>query len=1589
MKKRLLALLLTLMLVVGLLPVGAVADGDIYTGNETFSYHITNSSLQSMVDKYNQGETSDVQRVTITFNEPYTLGGQSTFQFRNGYTIDFSNTSDAIQPDDIDHLTITLENNTVLTVPGDDLDWNWVNNYPRRYDLSLAAGEGNCTVTFYVQNAGSFDNGSWKVYQTMTVSAGSTLDSSMPALPTQEDPDAHWIAWEIGDNDGDGRELHADSVITESISVYARKTLPSSGGEQIRVMGPEPDFIEILREKVNADSIEINGISAFDDVEETNPYYDPSRVTENDATENGWKNNGAYYRVMNTDQVPVPDNVPEHNDRVSPGELKGINIYATVDGTDRVITLYRNDLDVRVTSSQNIFEIYLREMTEPEIETPEEPEVPTEPADPTFSELSDIDVVVECTTDENHGSKTADVKDDTYSLHKYWDGDQWTCTVEITPNGYVADYIEGHTLNPETQMGTLLYIYDGSKWVYNGDGTPTVTFYVACDDEGGSTDLNGTAVTVKVYVDGKPVSNPYTYISLDRDNKDTEYNGWSEANTNGIITCDFNYENTADNGGFNCVDIKVTVKDSSKILQGVESYQSHGQSGTNNVKANGDGTFTIDNVTASGRDEVDVKIYLRTKYSVEYYKNDTSLSGDYTDNGTYIAAEDVQSTTTEYPSTQTPVKVFWQNKDSYATSIELKELPSASSGEQISGWYANSKTGATYDKGDAVDVSEVKPASGTTIKFYAVSTTTGEPEPETVPDQNDLAELKVRVNDNKNAPVNHGGVDFGLIDGCYVVGGIVNDDGVYTVTVILNVTEYAKQYDTAKGYVEGSHAATSTQGKIKFVFTWTDGEWVSDRNSVTIGVKCAVTAPSADELSELLQVKVKDYAGVDELPEGVTSHGQFVTGIIENTYSITGPTAENNAFITTVTLTDGSAYAAAYDENKQLAAGTHVLTTTVSKLDTITLTYDFTKGTWNASKTGWSLGVKCEPAIYTIHVSFVDESQTPIVPQQTVNNGETATPPTEDGGRKIVGWKEKMSGKAYTGSYDYASLAELVTENGAWNDYYKEGYLTFEAVYERVVAVKIVDKDTEEVLDDTLSMTVDAEAIHVNTSNIPETWIPEDYELADVGDLPIVDEILTVYVRKVPPVIEPYYTINVRFVDSDGTTALGGGDVISNYPDQELAAPDPEGFTPDGKVFAGWKVWLGNEPMYKGQFTYEALYALRTSLDSGFTWGEDNWTYITFQAVYNETSVEPDPDPSITGFTKTLVRDRDLYDAKDIDRPVFRYNGDVVVDEGEGVTLLYRITVEGTPGTEFTVRDTGANFYQTGVIPASGETVFYVSKNFSWAYIVRNGELVNTASVRVDGKTVKTDTERVDVVIDWDYNVPDDEDDDTVYVPNGLNTKDHYSYIVGYEDGTIRPENNITRAEVATIFYRLLTDSARSRWNTVSNSFTDVNAGSWYNTAVSTLSRMGIINGYEDGSFKPDAQITRAEFTAIATRFFDYSARYKGAFNDVASGSWYANYVQAALDMGLVDGYPDGGFHPNSSITRAEAVTIVNRVLNRVPHEDHLLSTRVMNTWPDNRPGTWYYADMQEATNSHDYGWIRVSGEYVENWTAKLTDPNW
>ena len=221
-----------------------------------------------------------------------------------------------------------------------------------------------------------------------------------------------------------------------------------------------------------------------------------------------------------------------------------------------------------------------------------------------------------------------------------------------------------------------------------------------------------------------------------------------------------------------------------------------------------------------------------------------------------------------------------------------------------------------------------------------------------------------------------------------------------------------------------------------------------------------------------------------------------------------------------------------------------------------------------------------------------------------------------------------------------------------------------------------------------------------------------------------------------------------------------------------------------------------------------------------------------------------------------------------------------------------------------------------------------------------------------------------------------------------LNRDDHVAYIMGYPDGTVHPEGQITRAEACTIFFRLLTEESRNYYFTRTNDYTDVKSTDWYNNAISTLSNAGIVTGYNDGTFRPDQPITRGEMAKIIAGFANLSKGTK-TFTDL-DGHWSKRYVELAAGNGWISGYPDGSFQPDKKITRAETVTMINRVLERVPaKESRLLSRSIMLTFPDNEPGEWYYIAIQEASNSHEYQRSVYETAGDEMWTKLRENVDW
>lgn len=287
-----------------------------------------------------------------------------------------------------------------------------------------------------------------------------------------------------------------------------------------------------------------------------------------------------------------------------------------------------------------------------------------------------------------------------------------------------------------------------------------------------------------------------------------------------------------------------------------------------------------------------------------------------------------------------------------------------------------------------------------------------------------------------------------------------------------------------------------------------------------------------------------------------------------------------------------------------------------------------------------------------------------------------------------------------------------------------------------------------------------------------------------------------------------------------------------------------------------------------------------------------------------------------------------------------------------------------TAPEDFEKTDYTYEFYRE----SDGELLYTVTleANETRAFPIIGNEdvLVVAKDIEVEGYDLVTECDDEDCVVT--VTVPDTvEIDFTHEYTVALNTADHYAYIIGYTDGTVRPNAELTRAELATILYRLLSDESREIFYTENNNYSDVDADAWYNTEISTMTAAGVFKGYPDGSFKPDAAITRAELVSAMTTFFTKVEPVDPEFIDTV-GHWANEIIEEAYAQGLIDGYDDGSFKPEQSVTRAEAIKVINIVLGRDLVSGELCEDMIV--WKDNMDtDAWYYYAIQEATNSHTY----------------------
>ncbi len=453
------------------------------------------------------------------------------------------------------------------------------------------------------------------------------------------------------------------------------------------------------------------------------------------------------------------------------------------------------------------------------------------------------------------------------------------------------------------------------------------------------------------------------------------------------------------------------------------------------------------------------------------------------------------------------------------------------------------------------------------------------------------------------------------------------------------------------------------------------------------------------------------------------------------------------------------------------------------------------------------------------------------------------------------------------------------------------------------------------------------------------------------------------------------------------TNAAGGETAAAQADVDGIFVPSwkmPEGLVIGQSKAAGKTDWMTYVPNKHGDLTVtktvdgtagdtsKAFNFTVTLKDTGIngTFGEMTFTdgAATFALKHGESKTAKDLPAGITYTVTEAEADQDGYTTTDANA-----SGSIIKDDTAAVTFTntrnsssshhstrYTLHYESNGGTAY--KD---ERYSSGTKVTLDKTPTRESYTFTGWYADK------ALTQKITSVTMNSDKT---VYAGWE----------ATGVPDKLNGDDHFAYVIGYPDGKVHPKGNISRAETATIFFRLLKADIRDGNLTADNDFSDVSDSQWHNKAISTMAKLGIVKGRRADSFDPDASITRAEFAAICARFNTKPVENSGSFSDI-SGHWAENEIERAAAFGWISGYPDGTFHPDARITRAEAMTMINRVLCRMPqNESNLLDSMV--TWPDNKPSDWHYLAVQEATNSHDFN---RQGEVGESWTKLTSVPDW
>ena len=771
-----------------------------------------------------------------------------------------------------------------------------------------------------------------------------------------------------------------------------------------------------------------------------------------------------------------------------------------------------------------------------------------------------------------------------------------------------------------------------------------------------------------------------------------------------------------------------------------------------------------------------------------------------------------------------------------------------------------------------------------------------------------------------------------------------------TLTAICPEGKEVTKWSTAEGYlnaefdgINGGNGSTEAYGNTAYL---TVNQTTEKRILVYIEGIQNVVPPTDEDLKALLNGEISVVCTADE--NHTKADYDLDLGTVTRPTGVTGNALNKYAYELTI---KSDSYVGLYNQT------TGKIHTPVSETKTVTLEYDGKSWTVQAGDTPAEFKVACSTIPDPAYTLTYDANGGYWGTADKTIQTETDLPTPDE----TDGW--------HTLSYSDAETAPIhnpIQKDG------KEVKVLFVGWTLDDQKLAILDKDATE--DDVPQLST---SINMNRDyKVYAVWA-EDSNGNDVPD----------YQEK---------AITVIFNPNGGSIASGNASVtLEPFPDKPTYGTAPTVTPPTGQEFVNWT--LQSDPTEslgdKAYFTYKTIFAMaggETTVTFEANYRSSNAITVTFKVVNgtwsdgtssNKTATVTKGGSLTTSQIPTGMKPNSGYEGGSWDKTpnitnklnsnvtytyTFTKSGDTEPEDED--CILY---FESNGGTEFKKIDNGNDSFRINPYSDSEYGQHIPSRpGYRFTGWYRDEDLENriSESTKINVNSIMT------IYAGWER----------TSVPSMLNGDDHYAYIQGYADGTVRPNANITRAQVATIFFRLLDEDVRSDYLTTYNTFPDVNADYWANTAISTMASLGVINGRNSGLFDPDAYITRAEFAAICARFDDSNVSGFDSFTDTF-GHWAEEEIGRAAALGWIQGYDDGTFRPNQYITRAQAVTMINRVLCRLPEdEDDLLPG--MSIWTDCREGDWCYLAIQEATNSHDY----VTKDRVyETWTDLNRAPDW